>query len=265
MAATLEPIEFRSPIATIKFNNGSEMPLIFDPVWQRRFKALWDFVETIDGGSEFLAAGVAAGENAEAGLLANGLASNIAADQLADAVALAGMPSVSTEVSEGAELRAVSPVRGEASDGLDLRSQIQAICSEQLAEFLFMNPQVGGARPFVGFGQYTPTVTALVNISAVTAYLCQYARIGNVVIISGRFDADPTAAGDAILSISLPEDARPLTGFSATNNGGGVAFSPAVASLGASIYADNTELWVEWIAVDTANRAFYFVAFYLIT
>ena len=40
----LEPIEFRSPITTVEFKNGSKIELLFSQVWQRRFKALWEFV-----------------------------------------------------------------------------------------------------------------------------------------------------------------------------------------------------------------------------
>src|SRR3990167_7478937 len=48
----LEPIEFRSPIATIKFSNGRELPVLFDQVWQRRFKALWDLLDGLVDESE---------------------------------------------------------------------------------------------------------------------------------------------------------------------------------------------------------------------
>ena len=48
----LEPLEFRTPIATLKFRNGAEMPVIVDPVWQRRLKNLWEAVgKSGSGGS----------------------------------------------------------------------------------------------------------------------------------------------------------------------------------------------------------------------
>lgn len=33
----LDPIEFRSPIATVEFSNGRKLPLLLESVWQRRF------------------------------------------------------------------------------------------------------------------------------------------------------------------------------------------------------------------------------------
>lgn len=55
-------------------------------------------------------------------------------------------------------------------------------------------------------GQYTPTLTNVVNVSASTAYLCQWSRTGDMVTVSGRVDIQPTAAVLTIttLGISLP-------------------------------------------------------------
>lgn len=41
----LDPIEFRSPIATAGFSNGRKLPLLLESVWQRRF-ANWFAVLT---------------------------------------------------------------------------------------------------------------------------------------------------------------------------------------------------------------------------
>ncbi len=42
----LDALEFRSPIAKVKIwdRTVSEVALLFDEVWQRRFKNLWEFV-----------------------------------------------------------------------------------------------------------------------------------------------------------------------------------------------------------------------------
>jgi hypothetical protein len=53
-------------------------------------------------------------------------------------------------------------------------------------------------------GQYTPTVTAISNITSTTAYLCQWFRVGNMVTVSGRFDVLAVGAGNSQISISLP-------------------------------------------------------------
>lgn len=111
-------------------------------------------------------------------------------------------------------------------------------------------------------GTYTPTLVNTANITASTAYTCQYIRINNAVIVSGRVDVDPTAAGSTRLSISLPV----ASNLAATENLAGTAFNNAVAGLGAAIYADTAgdTAFMEWNATDTANRAMYFTFMYRI-
>ena len=54
-------------------------------------------------------------------------------------------------------------------------------------------------------GSYTPTLSGLSNTTSVTAYNCQYMRIGNVVSVSGRIEVNATnAAALTIVSLSLP-------------------------------------------------------------
>jgi hypothetical protein len=103
---------------------------------------------------------------------------------------------------------------------------------------------------------YTPTLTNIANLTASTPYQCHYMRVASTVFVSGRFDADPTAAGDTQLGISLPV----ASNFGAAADAGGVAFAPAVAGLGAGIQGDpaSDTVIVQWQAVDTANRGFFF-------
>lgn len=114
------------------------------------------------------------------------------------------------------------------------------------------------ARTTLGLasGVATPTLTNITNVAASTAYECQYMRVGDTVSVSGRIDIDPTAAGQVQVGISLPI----ASNFGATEDCAGVAFSPAVAGLGAGIGGDaaNNRAQLEFVAVDTANRAFYF-------
>ena len=72
-------------------------------------------------------------------------------------------------------------------------------------------------------GVYTPTLTNTTNISASTAYECQWARVGNMVIVSGQVDIDPTAAGACILTMSIPVAST----FTANGHLGGTAESNA--------------------------------------
>jgi hypothetical protein len=111
-------------------------------------------------------------------------------------------------------------------------------------------------------GTYTPTLTGVVNVAASTAYLCQYLRVGSVVTVSGQVDIDPTAAGDTQLGLSLPV----ASAFATPQQCAGSAVSAAVAGQSAAILGDvaNARAQVQWIAVDTANRAFSFSFQYLI-
>lgn len=109
-------------------------------------------------------------------------------------------------------------------------------------------------------GTYTPTLTNTTNITASTAYQCQYLRLGNTVTVSGKVDVDPTIAGQVVLGVSLPI----ASNIGAVEDLGGVASAIAVAGQSAGIYGDaaNNRATVEWIAVDTANRAMFFTFSY---
>ena len=70
-------------------------------------------------------------------------------------------------------------------------------------------------------GTYTPTLTNVTNIDTTAAFVCQYMRVGNVVTVSGSFNANPTATGDTEFQMSLPITSN----FSSQSNLGGVAQS----------------------------------------
>lgn len=112
--------------------------------------------------------------------------------------------------------------------------------------------------PHVGprWGRYTPTLTNVTNLDASTAYECWYAQVGMFVMVGGRVDVDPTAAGLTRLGISLPV---PST-FADINQVAGSSASPGVAAQCAAIISDNANSRAEmrFIAVDLANRAMYF-------
>jgi hypothetical protein len=112
------------------------------------------------------------------------------------------------------------------------------------------------------YGTYTPTLTNTTNLDGSTAYSCQYLRVGDVVTVSGRVDANPTAAGATALGISLPIASNfTLAGVSEC---AGVAFAASVAGQGANISADvtNDRANMQWVAVDTANRDMIFTFTY---
>jgi hypothetical protein len=109
-------------------------------------------------------------------------------------------------------------------------------------------------------GTYTPTLTAVGNISALAAYVCQYMRVGNVVTVSGLLDVTPTGAGFAQYGISLPiasdfADGRQCGG--AGYHGGGIA-------VGFSADITNNRANARFVAVNNSLQAEHFSFTYLI-
>jgi hypothetical protein len=105
-------------------------------------------------------------------------------------------------------------------------------------------------------GAYTPTLTNVANVSANTAFSCQYVRVGNTVTVSGRVDVTATAnATSTQIRLSLP------VASNFTNNGhlGGTAASNGTTMTG-YISADtaNDEALLTFTSNSTANRSFWF-------
>lgn len=146
-----------------------------------------------------------------------------------------------------------------------------AISGTNLTSLTAANISAGGTLPsldgaaltnltganITGGGTYTPTLTNATNVSASTAYPCQYARVGAMVTVSGKVDVDPTAAGATVLGISLPI----ASNFGNDYELGGVAFAPGIAGQGAGIEAGatNDRANMQWTAVDVTNQSWWFV------
>lgn len=114
-----------------------------------------------------------------------------------------------------------------------------------------------GTQAGVFAGTYTPTLTNVANVSASTAYVCMYMRVGNVVTVSGRIDIDPTVTATGTqLGISLPV----ASNFTSTDQSGGTAAATAIAGQSAAIRSDATNDRAELIynAVDITNQPMYF-------
>lgn len=106
-------------------------------------------------------------------------------------------------------------------------------------------------------GTYTPTLTAVANVAASTAFLCQWLRVGATVTVSGRLDVDPTTtATDTQLGISLPIASALANDFEC----GGTAWAPTLTSEGAAILGDavNDRAVMQWKAIDVTNAARFF-------
>jgi hypothetical protein len=85
-------------------------------------------------------------------------------------------------------------------------------------------------------GTYTPTWTGLANVTSVTAFSCQYMRVGDTVTVSGWVTIDPVSDNTPTsLSFSLPINSNTssvnfLNGTGVTQGGGAAASLSGYAS-----------------------------------
>jgi hypothetical protein len=56
----------------------------------------------------------------------------------------------------------------------------------------------------IQYGEYTPTVTNVANVTSSSANAAQWTRIGDFITVYGRLTFDPTAAGYCRLNLTLP-------------------------------------------------------------
>ena len=118
-----------------------------------------------------------------------------------------------------------------------------------------------GSGPTLIAGVYTPTLTNVTNLSASTAYQCQYMRVSSVVTVSGKIDIDPIlTATSTILGISLPV----ASNFGAAEDCGGVAHASGIFGQGAAILGDtiNNRAQLQFISADVTNQPMYFTFTY---
>jgi len=88
-------------------------------------------------------------------------------------------------------------------------------------------------------GTYTPTLTGVANVTALTAYTCQYMRLGDTVTVSGKLDVEATSNNtQTTFGMSLPI----ASAFTAEEQLGGTGHTNDNTSSGhgASILADAT-------------------------
>ncbi len=111
-------------------------------------------------------------------------------------------------------------------------------------------------------GTYTPTLTNVANVSASTAYVCQWLRIGSVVNVSGKIDVTAAAILTTTLGLSLPV----ASNFAAAEQcagSGGRFLNNEVVRVSADI--TNHRAQVDFVAAISAfSRAAFFTFQYLI-
>lgn len=117
----------------------------------------------------------------------------------------------------------------------------------------------GSASPAIASGTYTPTLTGAGGFGTISASAWQWIRVGNVVTVSGRFDAT-TATGANQVNASMPTT---TANFAAATNAAGTFASagtaanvgPILANAGAQTVA------LQLVTGVTATTAAYFVHF----
>lgn len=150
----------------------------------------------------------------------------------------------------------------EASDGTDRFSILDDGRTFGTALHNNAGAVTGTTNQYIASGTYTPTLTNVTNISASTAYECQWIRVGNVVTVSGKVDIDVTIGAASELGVSLPI----ASGLTADENVGGTASSAAAASLVSAIRADATNDRAAFVftAVSLTNDSYAFEFTYII-
>jgi hypothetical protein len=121
--------------------------------------------------------------------------------------------------------------------------------------------QGSAANQDIRSGTYTPTLTNVANVTASTAYQCQWMRVGNVVTVSGKIDIDPTTTLLATqLGISIPV----ASNIGATEDCAGTAFASGIAGQGAAIRGDaaNDRAELVYVCADITNQPMYFTFTY---
>lgn len=117
--------------------------------------------------------------------------------------------------------------------------------------------------PTASSGTYTPTLTNTLNLTASTAYVCQYMRVGTVVTVSGRIDVTPTTlTANTQLDISLPISSN----FTLGNQCGGAGNAPinVVTATGILARPSATTALMQWQATTTTNTEITFIFTYQI-
>lgn len=106
-------------------------------------------------------------------------------------------------------------------------------------------------------GTYTPTWTGLANVDSVTAYSCQYMRVGDTVTVSGVVGINATVDNTATsLSLSIPINSNIGTISYCAGTGVDIGGGPAASIVG---YGSNFAEFGVTPSVDTTvNYSFHF-------
>ena len=117
----------------------------------------------------------------------------------------------------------------------------------------------GTTNQYLASGTYTPTPTAVLNLSAQTARLTNWTRVGNIVTVMGQVDLTPTAASAYTVRLTLPIASNLSTGYELN----GIARSSASENGACVADTTNDAVTIAMSAAGTTTlRTIYFVFSY---
>lgn len=139
---------------------------------------------------------------------------------------------------------------------------IEDVSSQKSLCFFRNNTKVCMPAATTPSATYNPVRSAEANMDAnVTFASCKYIRVGNMVIVSGRFNADPTLT-DTTTSFEMT---LPVTSdLAAAGDVSGMAFCGNIVSMGAEVIgsAANNTAKVQWKSSDVTAQDWSFVFMY---
>ena len=110
-------------------------------------------------------------------------------------------------------------------------------------------------------GTYTPTATAISNITSITELETLYIKIGDIVTVSGQMNIDPTSASTLTeLYLSLPID----TNFTSVVDASGSITSSVGNNGKISANASEDKAIMQFIGANAANSTYAFTFQYRI-
>ena len=152
------------------------------------------------------------------------------------ATALTFIPTGSTSPSNGMYL----PAANELGWGTNSAKRLQLSSTGTFYGTALHNnagPVTGTTNQYIASGTYTPTISSIANLDAVTSFAAQWVRVGNVVNVSGKVQIDPTAPATLTrLGFSLPI----ASNLANQEDCAGTAFATGIAGQGAGIRAEVT-------------------------
>lgn len=118
----------------------------------------------------------------------------------------------------------------------------------------------GTTNQYIASATYTPTLTNVANLSASTARVTQWFRVGNVMHIAGSFNLDPTTTATLTqVGISLPIASALANAFECAGTADAPGLSAANAASAAIIGdATNDRAQIQWTPVDVTAQEWYF-------